>query len=271
MHHHHHYCHHSWLKPSYRVAFILLLTTGSLAVVLNLLPPASLCGSLRLRGSLLSPPTSLLSIEPLRDCCFEADALVPQIGSLQQRVLLTMRIGFSSARYFFFTCSAEMSVSLFTCCPPSESEGFRRGLGLGTTIAYQVSSPASLCRPEYIHSHCGQLRSFFLCCCVSCTVALLCAVVLLCLLHGCAGVHTSLNSVTTSFEASCEGLPCGIPSTECFVEPSLSLSHLKLVCRLLEVCNTGPGDCTASRLRRDCCITACRNLVFFFNEAHSIS
>ena len=30
--------------------------------------------------------------------------------------LLTMRIGFSFARYFFFTCSAEMSVSLFTGC-----------------------------------------------------------------------------------------------------------------------------------------------------------
>ena len=203
------------------VPSLIPLTTGSLAVVLSLLPPASLCGSLRLRGSLLSPPTSLLSIEPLRDCCFEEDALVPQIGSLQQRVLLTMRIGFSSARCFFFTCTAEMSVSLFTgCVHPHKVRGFRRGLGLGTTIAYQISSPASLCRPEYIHSHCGQLRSFFLCCCVSCAVALLCAVVLLCLLHGCAGVNTSLNSVATSFEASCEGLPCCIPSTECFVEPS---------------------------------------------------
>ena len=36
----------------------------------------------------------------------------------------------------------------------------------------------------------------------------------------------------------------------------------KLVCRLLEVCTTGPGDCTAPRLCRDCCITACCNLVF---------
>ena len=56
----------SSLGPRTRVAFFLLLTTGSLAVVpsliplttgslavvLNLLPPASLCGSLRLRGSL---------------------------------------------------------------------------------------------------------------------------------------------------------------------------------------------------------------------------
>ena len=60
-------------------------------------------------------------------------------------------------------------------------------------------------------------------------VALLCAVVLLCLLHGCAGVPTSLNSVATSFEASCERLPCGVPSTECFVwslhVPFFSLSH----------------------------------------------
>ena len=37
-------------------------------------------------------------------------------------------------------------------------------------------------------------------------------------------------------------------SAECCVETScsLSLSHLKHVCRLLEICNTGPGDCTAA-------------------------
>ena len=92
--------------------------------------------------------------------------------------------------------------------------GFRRGLGLGTTLAYQISSPASLCRLVYIHLHCGQLRSFFLCCCVSCTVAQLCAVVSLARL---CGRPTSLTSVATSFEASFERLPCGIPSAECFV------------------------------------------------------
>ena len=35
------------------------------------------------------------------------------------------------------------------------------------------------------------------------------------------------------------------------VEPScylFLLSHLKIVCRLLEICNTGPGDCTAASL-----------------------
>ena len=37
-----------------RVASFLPLTTGSLLVVLSLIPPASLCGSLRLRGSLLA-------------------------------------------------------------------------------------------------------------------------------------------------------------------------------------------------------------------------
>ena len=94
-------------RPRTRVAFFPLLTTGSLAVVLSLLPPASLSGCFPLRGSLLSPPTSLLNIQPLRH-------LVPRIGSSQQRVLLTMRIGFFFARYFSFTCSAEMSVSLFT-------------------------------------------------------------------------------------------------------------------------------------------------------------
>ena len=33
--------------------------------------------------------------------------------------------------------------------------------------------------------------------------------VLLCLLHGCAGVPASLNSVATSFQASCERLLSG--------------------------------------------------------------
>ena len=33
--------------------------------------------------------------------------------------------------------------------------------------------------------------------------------VLLCILHCCAGVTTSLKSVATSFEQSCERLPCG--------------------------------------------------------------
>ena len=185
-----------------------------------------------------------------------------------------MRIGFSSARCFFFTCSAEMSVSLFTgCVHPHKVRGFRRGLGLGTTIAYQISPPASLCRPEYIHSHCGQLRSFFLCCCVSCTVALLCAVVLLCLLHGCAGVPTSLNSVTTSFEASCEGLPCGIPSRECVVEPSCSLSlSLSSQARLSSARGlhhwTWRLHCAATvpRLLHHSMLQPC-----FFNETHSIS
>ena len=57
------------------------------------------------------PPTPLLSIAPLRDCWFAVGALAPR-GSSQQRGLLSVRIGFSFARYFFSTCSAEMSVSL---------------------------------------------------------------------------------------------------------------------------------------------------------------
>ena len=49
------------------------------------------------------------------------------------------------------------------------------------------------------------------------SLALLRSCALLCHLHGCAGVPTSLTPVATSFEASCERLPCGIPSAECFV------------------------------------------------------
>ena len=205
--------------PRSRVAFFLLLTTdslavdpslipfttGSLAVFLPLFPPASLCGSLRLRGSLLSPPTSLLSIEPLRDCWFAADALVPRIGSLHQRVLLTMRIGFSFARYFFFACSAELSVSLCTgCVHPHEVRVF---------IAASDSGQPSHTRYRRLLrcvGWCASIRTAVSCDRSSCAAvslahtALLCAVVLLCLLHGCAGVPTSLNSVATSFEASCE-------------------------------------------------------------------
>ena len=102
---------------------------------------------------------------------------------------------FSSARYFPFTCSADMSVPLFTGCAHPHEKGFHRGLGLGTAIACEISSLASLCRLVYIQSHCGQLRSFFLCCRVSCTA-----------------VRAS--------------------------------PHL----RLLEICNTGPVDCTAASL-----------------------
>ena len=71
------------------------------------------------------PPTPLLSIASLRDCWFAVGALAPRIGSLPQRVLLTMRIGFSFARYFSFTCLAEMSVPLFKgCVHPHEVKVF---------------------------------------------------------------------------------------------------------------------------------------------------
>ena len=100
-----------------------------------------------------------------------------------------------------------------------------------------------------------EMRSaaFVLLCLLHCSVALWRCV----LLHGCAGVPTSLNSVATSFEASCERLLSGstallsdfdlasclvvsghsstqtlcalIDRSSCLVEPS-NLSHLKLVC-----------------------------------------
>ena len=234
--------------PRTRVA-LFLLTTGSLAVVshrwlfgcgsVSASSPASLCGGLRFRGSHLSP-----SMKPLRDCCFLVGALVPRIGSLQQRILLTIRIGFSFARHFFFV--------------------FGR---LGTTLACQISSPASLCRLVYIHSHCGQLRSFFLFYCVSCTVALLC------LLHGCAASpHVRIQSrlrlrppvsaffpavrllsltltcfVPRGLQALLDSDMCAlIDQSSCLVEPSNSPSSQA---RLLEICNTGPGDCIDASLQ----------------------
>ena len=132
-----------------------------------------------------------------------------------------------------------------------------------------VCSPASLChclrkRREVL----DLLRSFFLFCCVSCTVApLRCG----------AGVPTSLNSAMASFQVSCERLPCvsiavhrllnalwslhapslSLPLPLCLsvclsvcLPACLSLSHLKHVCRLLETCNTGPGDGTAASLEQ---------------------
>ena len=92
-----------------RVASFLLLTTDSLAVVLSLIPPASLCGSLRFQHH-------YSALRHFVIVCFAEGALVPRIRSLQQCILLTMRTGFSFACYFSFTCSAEMSVSLFTGC-----------------------------------------------------------------------------------------------------------------------------------------------------------
>ena len=87
------------------------LTTGSLAAVSSLIPPASLCGGLRLRGPLLASSTTAQH-------CATSCLLVRgrRTRSLPQRVLLTMRIGSSFARYFSFTCSAEMFVPLFTGC-----------------------------------------------------------------------------------------------------------------------------------------------------------
>ena len=62
------------------------------------------------------PPTPLLGTAPLRDCWFAVGALAPREVGLQQCGLLSLGIGFSFARYFSFTCTAEMSVSLFTGC-----------------------------------------------------------------------------------------------------------------------------------------------------------
>ena len=58
------------------------------------------------------PPTPLLNIAPLRECWFAVGALAPWESSLQRHSLLSVRIGFSFARYFSITCSPEMSVSL---------------------------------------------------------------------------------------------------------------------------------------------------------------
>ena len=75
-------------------------------------PPAALCGGLRLRGS-RSPPTPLLSIAPLSDWWFAVGALAPLKGSLHQRGLLPVRIGFSFARNCLSRCSRTVSTLIW--------------------------------------------------------------------------------------------------------------------------------------------------------------
>ena len=73
----------------------------------------------------LEPPTPLRGSVPLRDRWFAVGARAPWSCCSQQRVLLTMKTGFSFARYFSFTCSADMYVSVFTgCVHPHEVKVF---------------------------------------------------------------------------------------------------------------------------------------------------
>ena len=67
-----------------------------------------ICGSLRFRGSLLaSSNTTTPALRHWVHCWFAEGRT-----SLQQCGLLSVKVGFSFARNFSFTCSAEMSVSL---------------------------------------------------------------------------------------------------------------------------------------------------------------
>ena len=120
------------------VASCLLLTSSSLAVILSLNPPASLCG--RFPASWvprLAPPTPPRGNLPLRDRLFAIYA--PWSCSLQQHVLLTMRIGSSFARNFSFTCSAELYVPLFTGCVHNHEVKIYI-VRLGTTVCLSVWS-----------------------------------------------------------------------------------------------------------------------------------
>ena len=237
--------------PRTRVAssahVFLLLTTDSQAVV------PSLCGSLRLRGSLLSPPTPPLSIKPLRDCPFAVGALVPRIGSLRQRVLLTMTIGFSFARYFvFFTCSAEMSVPLFTGCVHPHT-GFHRGLrnGVRLSMTDAICCDRSSCSAEFL----ALLRC--------CAVVLWRCGAAVSLARLCGSPHISefchdfvrvlqFSWTLTWLRASCSaGTPrlrhVRIDRPVFMSEPS-NPSSLSSEARLLGICNSGPGDCPAASL-----------------------
>ena len=98
------------------------------------------------------PSTPLLSIAPLRDCWFAVGALAPQEGSLQQRSLQSVRIGFSFARYFSFARSAEISVSLWSSSPVSR-----------TAVS---CDRASYSDAPFLHASCsnGRPHGFELCC-----------------------------------------------------------------------------------------------------------
>ena len=106
--------------------------------------------------------------------------------------------------------------------------------------------------------------------CAAVSLALLCAVVSLARLCG-RPPHLCILS-RLRLRPSCERLPCGIPSTECFVwslhAHSLSLS---LISSSSVVCSrSAPLHCAATMPRLLHHIMS-QAVFFFFNETHSIS
>ena len=91
------------------------------------------------------PPTPLLSIAPLRDCWFAVGALAPpREGSLQQRGLLFVRIGFSWLKCLS-RCSRAVSTlitKVFIAASDSEQQ-------------LCVGDPTSLCLVCEIFCHCS--------------------------------------------------------------------------------------------------------------------
>ena len=85
------------------------------------------------------PPKPLLSIAPLRGCWFAVSALAPWEGSLH-------------ARYFSFTCSAEMSVSLvIVAC-------------FAVSFALQSAAIARLILTPSLHASCSNTHSLHVSC-----------------------------------------------------------------------------------------------------------
>ena len=79
------------LPSTNRLIVILAICLPHVASCERRAPPALLCGSLRLRGSVLPPPTPLLSNAPLRDWLLAVllSPAVGCIGSTEQRMNLT--------------------------------------------------------------------------------------------------------------------------------------------------------------------------------------
>ena len=108
---------------------LLLLTTGCLAVVPSLIPPASLW--------LFAIASGTFNTTTLHDCCFGVDALVPRTSnSSQQCFPLTMKTGFSVAPLLLHV------VSLFTgCVHPTKVFITASDSGTTTTCQMSVSLP----------------------------------------------------------------------------------------------------------------------------------
>ena len=205
-------------KPSHRTS-----DGPSLAVALSLI--LSRTPVIRL----LAPPTPLLDLAPLRDHWFAVDAQGPREGSLQQRVLLTVRSGLRG----FAVPVARLRFPIPLCdtlgCVHPQHESFHRGL-------LSLRGPLVLLTP-----HAGHRSS-----CLS-----LCFMYALCYMRFSVRCHTLLPIMMTSslVVVTCFAMSFALRSgatARLILDASLSLLH----CTRAAVPTL--SNCARSRLSAAC-------------------